>query len=921
MNIEQAIYTHTKVRRDTRSTGFGYYSMTPGMERLLSQSARLAAVSAEYISPRNSDLWWEKDEQELTKRDDTEAARIREHHPVCCGYTAMDIGGEELAVLTFGRNLGRDLSPLTRDGNILVNTLALPYSEIKCYPYEYYGSRELFIDCERGFFLAAPDEPAADLVPLQSITKSSTAPTAGDIESFLNDEERLPILCSMLSALMRINDGGSLRRMIVCDSKENMIYWIAALSLVFPVETAKRFTFRTYSFFGSNADDFSAVYDDAMFCGAYTPTVNGDPASPRATNYDLNREISNSSTAVFDLEQGYTDDTEDSYPYFSTFIESAFSTDMRILTRYHDFITERTSCRSLGSDYAKGYGCYTILQLRNERSLKYLRDAFDFALGYMGRDTLRELLSVAYSCTIDAGKESAAFEDILAVSNECVEKGIADEGLVRAHYISFLIRLLTCDDTAQEDYLRLRERIKPLFESIDTSFDEELVSAFTVDGIMQMTLGEHSGWKYSELALSVCRLFSKGGSYCGTQQELMKAFGNLGYKHILTSDTDERRKVITDYTDMLRDPTYKTAFLKEMYTAFEGEHDVRRELVGCAAELCVCSEDSGFIIPDAVGFVYENGECRAFCKAVTQAVQPNDDISQRAGLYERLITLSDGMLDECFDIFVSDLDARAESGQSHESIYLVYDLARRCKKTECIDLASLCRRYYRAAAAEYGIYGIRGKAGQRLLEMASALPEPSAVLRGIIGNMVTLLYIRAYADEPDTGRIPIHPDKLQKIVFDLMKKPERSDCISLLGGAFAQRSVILGSALEVRYDLFVNTNDSSNEEMLCEIFTEWMTVLAERQLKTSPLLIGQVLAMSAVECRIDTKTAARVLYDLRIKLSDVKKGMFTHEVMSYLDDRCGDVTGPKAYLTKMMSEIEDFQSGKRTSSPFKKHHS
>ena len=443
--------------------------------------------------------------------------RIREHHPVCFGYDAVKAGESELSVFTFGRNLGRDLSPLTRDGNILVNTLAVNTDEISGYPYEYYGSRELFLEYERSFFLNAPDEPAPDLIPPRDITTGDAAPTEEQIEAFLSEEDRLSVLGRMLSALMQINDGRALRRIIVCDRKENIILWIAALSLVFPREAARQFTFRTYSFLGCNSDDFNAVYDDVMFCGAYTPTVNGDPESARATNYDLSNECRNESTALFDLEQGYIEEIDDKFPYFGIFIESAFSTDMHILKSYHDFIIRKTSYRSLGSDYAKGYGCYTILQLKNEHSLRYLPDAFDFAVKYTDPDTVRRLLDIAYSCTIDTGKESSAFSDILNASGECIKKGIVSEEPIRAHYISFLIRLMTCEDTEQLDYFRLKEQIKGLFDGTGRSFEEELLGAFTLEGIGQMTSNESSGWKYTELAECVSRVISSGSHLCGSE--------------------------------------------------------------------------------------------------------------------------------------------------------------------------------------------------------------------------------------------------------------------------------------------------------------------------------------------------------------------------------------------------------------------
>ncbi|MBR1724812.1 MAG: hypothetical protein IJ723_07340, partial [Ruminococcus sp.] len=860
MNIEQAIYTHTKVRRDTHSTGFGYYSMTPGMERLLKESHELSAASAGYISPRNSECWWEMEEQDITKRDDIEARRIREHHPVSFGYTTVTAGGRQLAALTFVRNLGRDLSPLTRDGNILVNTLALEADELRGYPYSYYGSRELFLDCERGFFLNAGDEPADDLEPLFSISPGSEAPTAEEIESFLEEDDRIQWLCAMLCALMEINDGGRLRRIIVCDSRENIIRWIAALSLIYPAETAKSFTFRTYSFFGSNADDFTPAYDDVMFCGAYTPSVNGDPESARATNYDFAAECANETSAVFDVERGCCEETEDSYPYFGIFIESAFSTDIRILKSYHDFILERTTCRSLGSDYAKGYGCYTILQLKNEHSLKYLTDAVDFAAKYMDGDTVRQLLSIAYSRTIDVGKEGASFADIIGVSADCVRKGIAAGGLVRAHYISFLIRLITSEDTERADYFRLKEQIRDIFHAGSESVEAEFVSAFTVEGIMQMTSSVCKRWKLIELADCVSHVMSDGGShFCGTDEELTAAFNDLSSKIILSEKRD-RPGLIRAFADMFPQAEQKIAYMEDMYALFGACPDIRRELVGCAAELCLSGESD--VIAAAAGFADKHGEGQTLCLHMIEASRAMEDISRRAELFCDLLSCSGGRLDGSFELFVRELEIctrDSEGSQSAEAIYLIFDFVSRCGRADSIDLPSLCKRYYRAASAEYGRYGLDGEAGMRLLTIAASLPDPLTVLRGHIGNMATMLYIKLYAGETDQSRMCISSDKLQYINFELMRKAERNDCIEMLGKAFADRSRAVGTALGVRYEQFINPDDESNDKVIEELFLRWIAALAETQSKDCAKLIGQTLAMSAVKCRLDADAVGELL--------------------------------------------------------------
>ena len=920
MNIEQAIYTHTKVRRDTRSTGFGYYSTTPGMERLLHDSSRLAAVSSGYISPRNSDCWWEKDEQELSKRDEIEAKRIREHHPVCFGYTTADAGGKELAALTFGRNLGRDLSPLTRDGNILVNTLVLPADELEGYPYEYCGSRELFVDFERSFFLNAPDEPAPFLTPPASITPGDAAPTAEDIESFLEEEDRLPALCSMLGALMQINDGGDLKRMIVCDKKENIIFWIAALSLVFPAETAKRFTFRTYSFFGCNSDDFSAVYDDVMFCGAYTPSVNGDPKSSRATNYSFAYERDNPASAVFDLEHGYVHDSGDSCAYFSTFIESAFSTDMRILKSYHDFIISKTTCRTLGSDYAKGYSCYTIFQLRNEHSLKYLPDAFDFALKYMDADALRQLLGIAFACTIDAGREGASFADILSVSQQGIENGKVDEEYVKTHYISFLISLITTKGTACDDYYRLKEQIACLFERSSESIGQALVTAFTVEGILQMTPAEDSGWKFTELADCIYRSLCDSSRFYGTDEELIEAFDDLALKQLFFVSGDSRRKVIDGFAEMLEAPADKAAFLEDMYLKSMHRPDICPEIIRSTAALCI-NDTSAEMIHHAAAFAGRVGERERLCACILQDPSLPDEAAERAEVFERIVCRSDGILDDCFDMFITDLEEHIDGGEpSCEGIYLVFSFARRCGKTDCVDMALLCADYYSIAAKEYGAYGLTGRPALHLLEMASELEYPQEELRGHLGNMVTLLFVSRYADEPDVRRMCLAPSSIMKINFDILEKPGRSECIRVLGGAFALRSMTLGTALNVNYDMFVDTKDASSEEILSDVFLEWITVLAERGSKNAPVLIGETLAMSVKECKLDARAVGRLLSEFRVKLADVRRSTQSPEVMQYISKNCDDPQERKADLNKLMNDIEGSAAGRKPSFHFGKKH-
>ncbi|MBR1752397.1 MAG: hypothetical protein IJ740_16270 [Ruminococcus sp.] len=915
MDIENAIYTHTKVRRDTHSTGFGYYSVSKGMDRLLQDSKKLSSVTSGYISPRNSEIWWEKDEQDKAKRDELEAMRIREHHPISFGCTGDIIDGREYTLLSFGRNLGRDLSPMTRDGNILVNTLAVPTDELNGYPFEYYGSRELFTDHERWFFENAGDEPAEELETLDSITKGELAPTEADVESFLEEEGRVECLLSMLRALREIADGGSIRRMIVCDKKENMILWVAALSLVYPKEAAKSFSFKTYSFIGCNADDFTPSYDDVYFIGAYTPTVNGDPEYPRATNYDLKKECANGSTAVFDLEQGYIEELDDSYPYFDMFIESAYSTDMRILKSYHDFIISRTTCLSLGSDYAKGYGCYTILQLKNENSLRYISDAYDFALKYMDSSTVAGLLSIAYSCTIDAGKESFAFSDILNVSSDCIKKGLADKELIKAHYISFLIRIMTMEGSKREDYFRLKEQIGAVFLSANESYEQELVSAFTLDGIMQMTLVDQDSWKLYELSRFIGSVIISGSRVCGTEDELMDVYVSL-CRQLIISDYDNAADIIKEHADMLKRTALKAGFLEKLYTSAGDIPDMLICILICAARLCL--EDSG-AVNEMYSFAIRHDECGTLCGLIKDMIPNERSISERAQAYMTITENSGQGQDSCFELFSDDLECRTMSDDvGYEDIYMLFGFAEHFGRAKELDTDSLCKRFYRSAADVFGKYSLDESSGEKLLKIVKYLKAPDIMLKGTLGNMVTLLYAKRYGEGYDESAVFLENAAPARIDFSLMKKPERNECVKTLGEAFASRSRMLGSALTVRYEMFINTENDNDEDMLDEVFMEWVSSLLQVHDKNTARLAGQTLAMSAVKCRLDTKVVGRLIREQKLKYDDVKAGAFNHEVMAYLDKNCRERVAVKAYLNKMMSEIDDSTPAKKASSPFKK---
>ena len=913
MAIEQAIYTHTKVRRDTRSTGFGYYSLTAGMEALLKEDRRLAAATTGYLSPRNSELWWEQEEQDIAKRDETESQRIKEHHPISFGYRLFDTPGGRIAALTFGKNLGRDLSPLTRDGNILVNTLALPVDEIDRFPYEYYGSRELFLDCERGFFLSAGDDPAPDLPNPEEISEGSF-PSEEEILQFISEEDRITQLLAMLGALMKINDGGRLKRIIICDSKENIIYWIAALSMIYPKETAKEITFSTYSFLGGNPDDFSPFYDDVMICGAYTPSVNGDPASKRTTNYDPAKEQANPETALFDFEQGIFPEDEDEHPYFSVFIESAFEADMRLLESYKEFISEKTSCRSPGSTYAEGYGYYTITRLKNEYSLRYIADAVDFAGKYMERGAMKELLDIAFSCGYTSEEADMLFGEVLKASGTAAEKGYMTLEQLAGTSSGCLLNCFRNEDTLRETYMSLKKQLIAAFGKHGISLEKAFIEGLSHEELAGYCTAPCKRWRLAELAGMISKLLTANTrtSTLGTEK-LEKILLRLS-RRLIVSEKNDRAGLMLALIDGLKGRPAADHFCA-VFRSFADNPEIRSELEPCLAELMM--KTSGEELTALITLALGDGILEKTIDSVTETASEKLGLSGCSKLFSELLAAGNGMLDGYCAHFMSVLRRfknDENETQQPENIYSVFLFAKSTGGLAGADIDLLAKDYFAAASAMTGRYSIDEETGERLLEMTAASPDPAALLSSEpeLASAEAMIFARVFAEEPDTSAMYPAPDLLPCIDFGDMTEAERYECVREAGNAFCRRSIVLGSALEVQYKYFIDTEDKRCERIAADIFAAWAEELAVISPPQALKLIGQVFAMSSPFMN-GGLLLGNMLYERGISPDELKPFVFDKECLRFIGSAVA-----LARLEKLMDEITEVYERQAVRTPFGK---
>ena len=298
--MEQSIYTYCFKDYDSGNRGWGFYSFSDGMAAYFHRAPELQTMAdgRNYCVPSNSEVWKVNPITDYDRDIVQEAQSIAQYHPQRFSYQKLEISHEETAVFVFGKNLGREIVSEGRAGNKLVYTLVGSMREVLDYPC-FYGDNAFFQNkLTRSYFVNGNrDSRAAALPPVSLIAGKRV--TRESVHAFLQaDPNRTEYLASLFYALLQERSGGN-RPILICDKKENIIFWIAAVTLLFPLEIAKNISFNTYDGLGETS--VPQIPAQMALCGVYSPTVNGAPES-HATNYDAGAFQNRKDVVLFDLE-------------------------------------------------------------------------------------------------------------------------------------------------------------------------------------------------------------------------------------------------------------------------------------------------------------------------------------------------------------------------------------------------------------------------------------------------------------------------------------------------------------------------------------------------------------------------------------------------------------------------------------------
>lgn len=213
--MEQSIYTYCYKRRFESGRGWGFFSYSDGIKHYFETDENLKklAGNSSYQIPQNRNVWLvpQITDNDTDIRRETEA--IHKYHPIKFSYQIVNSNGTDVAVLNYGRNLGREIVNENRPLNKLIYTIIGSSVEVADYPCFYYDIDE-FVNLTREYFKScteqAPLLPDIKLYIGKSITREA-------VSAFLSaDPSREDILISLFYSVLNERSDKQ-RPIIICD--------------------------------------------------------------------------------------------------------------------------------------------------------------------------------------------------------------------------------------------------------------------------------------------------------------------------------------------------------------------------------------------------------------------------------------------------------------------------------------------------------------------------------------------------------------------------------------------------------------------------------------------------------------------------------------------------------------------------------
>ncbi len=545
MAIERAIYGSISKGIDSESAGFQYYTYTKDFKNVIENERSLEGrLTSSYTCPATfqTNDWY--NETERTAADRNRASEmVEQEHPLSFCYFPYEISGSNKACFVFAKDMGHDWSN---------GRFATPYhsmvicdsEDLKKDPVNYCSSPSVCCNIKRSEFFPEDGELAKpsylsytksldDDDPMLALKHGSPFDRISqqDVIEFIKSQDQgTEILKMLFQAVVELKGGMSDKKIVIADSGENTLKWIAALSYLFPYKNASLISFSTYNYTPGEYD----------ICGVYVPEFYGVSVSDDNRNYITRYEFDQAREqfVLFDRSVGYLPEIEP--------VDSDFTDMLRYITRkqtrleqYKQFVLSETNYRLVDRSYISGYSLFEFLEIR-EMNIEGLKEGIEFAIQYGRKELKQKLLSEVLS------------GDSILTEGQCIDAAGAflqhciDIGLERAEGIEkrlFDRWIALYSDPAENDktlFGTIGENIETLLGYKEGQLEIGFVKYFGMEKIREFLSSEPEKWKARYMESALIRHVQNSGVDISEDREIRSLFE---YAFLTLFEADDEKYV------------------------------------------------------------------------------------------------------------------------------------------------------------------------------------------------------------------------------------------------------------------------------------------------------------------------------------------------------------------------------------------
>lgn len=392
-------------------------------------------------------------------------------------YRKLDNGMCAIALNTY---LGRDyMGSAGRFGNHLSHVILADESDIKAYPCEYYGSNSLrdHMNYEE---VNNPERP--DYLP-EPILEQGLIVDINNVVDFLGIDNHIEIYKNMLHAVLAFES--ERKRVVICDTPENIIMWIAAILYSLPLKTALGINFSTY--------DFDPSLSASQICGVL----------PQGSRYTAETQRLH---FVFDLFQNKCAEFDKDELYFD-FIDTAMSFSYDSLQDFHRFLIDGYSYNKADEKMYSAYRLYSLLSDGiTGLPEKEISSALEFAKEYALPVEHIRILQNLFEQKLNLLKSDVP--SFLSIMRYAIYqyKSLSYElqTVIRAQIVDKVLHEFLNNKSGESEFVSFYDEVDYVCREAGFSTATELMKASNHEKLFEVIGNDISAWKIAFLVKVIC---------------------------------------------------------------------------------------------------------------------------------------------------------------------------------------------------------------------------------------------------------------------------------------------------------------------------------------------------------------------------------------------------------------------------------